>query len=60
METTLPTNQGPMTISQIFDHLNYSSYCVQRDAGMSHERLAKWDCYNNPNFKTKYDATHKK
>jgi len=42
-------------IKDLFFSLNYDSYVVQREAGATHEQLAKYACWNNPKFKTKYD-----
>lgn len=56
----IPTSKGMMGIPEILDTLNYSSYCAQRDAGSTHEQLVKYECWNHPEFKTQYDAAHKK
>lgn len=54
VKSSIPTSEGPMTISEIFDRLNYSSYCVQRDAGSTHKELSKYPCWDNEQFKIKY------
>lgn len=41
-ETTIPTNHGPMGITDIMDHLSYVSYRTNREGGIPPEQLAKW------------------
>lgn len=41
-QNKIPTNHGVMGIESIFDHLNYVSYRVQRESGMTAVVAAKW------------------
>lgn len=41
MDTTLPTSEGQQTIPEIMETLAYSSYCANRDYGMTHEQLVR-------------------
>jgi hypothetical protein len=40
MESKIP-DKGPKTVTEIMDHLTYSSYRANRGYGVSHERLLK-------------------
>lgn len=42
-----------MSIDSILDHLAYTSYATNRDAGVKHETLVKWGI-GNDGFKEKY------
>lgn len=51
---TIPTNKGDLTIGEIFNHLQYSSYAANRDYGMTHEQLRSIGI-GNYEMKQKYE-----
>jgi len=57
-QVKIPTNHGDLTVGEIFDHLNYTSYCVQREAGVTTDILKKW--YSKADlFEEKYQLENK-
>ena len=41
MNTLIPTSEGNLTTEEIMETLAYSSYCANRDYGMTHEQLLR-------------------
>lgn len=54
IKTSIPTSTGKKSIEEILDNLNYSSYKVQRNEGMEHDVLVRWDI-GNEKFKERYE-----
>lgn len=52
---TFYTNQGKLTLDQIMEHLEYSSYRANRSYGMTHEQLGKLGI-GNDFMKEKYET----
>ncbi len=54
------TDQGPMSADQLFDTLYFSSYCANRDAGMTPAQYGSLVKVDLEAFEKRYQALRRK